>query len=125
MRKSIIRAIATQARLALSALSKKEDLPNNFKRAYYLLLPEHEYARKALVSIIDMLDRGGIIYRIPKEVLCQYDNLSMDEAAVYMGVGIGTVREWVKEKQIRPVEQQGRLMFFSRKDLDEFIAKKR
>lgn len=123
MRKSIIRAIATQARLALSALSKKEDIPTNFKRAYYLLLPEHEYARKALSSIIDMLD-GEFIHRIPKEVLCQYNKLSVEEVAAYMGVGIGTVRKWVKEKQLRPVEQQDSVMFFSRKDLDELIEKR-
>lgn len=122
MRMCLIRAIATQARLTLSALSKKEDIPNLYKRAYRVLLPEHEYARKAFESIIHMLEMRST-YTIPKEVLCQYDKLSVDEAAVYMGVGVGMIRKWVKEKKIRPVERQDRVMFFSRKDLDEFIAK--
>ena len=48
--------------------------------------------------------------------------LNVDEAAGYLGVSPGTLRNWLSERRL-PYVKVGRLTRISRRSLDEFIEK--
>ena len=50
--------------------------------------------------------------------------LSVDEAAAYLGVQPGTLRNWLSARRL-PYVKVGRLTKLSQPDLDEFIAEHR
>lgn len=48
--------------------------------------------------------------------------ISIDEAAIYLGIKTVTLRNWIKNKPDIPAHRVGKLWKFKRTELDEWIA---
>ena len=53
-----------------------------------------------------------------------YDLLGTAEAADYLGVSPGTLRNWRRDNVIAPAEEHPKLLLWRRSDLDKILAKR-
>lgn len=62
------------------------------------------------------------VIKMKKNNAIEDNYISIDEAAVYLGIKTVTLRNWIKNKPDIPAHRVGKLWKFKRSELDEWIA---